>query len=106
VARKAGSAEKREMNGEPKHKPPRRKPGWGAGPRRMSGEALDVRGTAALLGGTEHQVRGLIARGLIPYRRLGGRIIVLRGELSAFLAGLPGVSAEEAAENAAARRGE
>jgi hypothetical protein len=94
------------MTADPKHKPPRRKPGTGTGPRKIAGEALDVRSTAALLGGTELQTRGLISRELIPYRRLGGRIIVLRAELEAFLAGLPGVTAAEAAQNAAARRSE
>ena len=88
----------------PKRKPPKRKKGWGTGPRRIAGEALDVRSTAALLGGSEYQTRGLIARGLIPYRRLGGRIIVLRGELETFLAGLPGITAEEARANVEARR--
>jgi hypothetical protein len=92
------------MSAGPKHKPPRRKPGTGTGPRRLAGELLDVRTAAELLGATELTIRGQISRGLVPYRRLGGRIIVLRGELEKFLASLPGVTAAEAAENAAARR--
>jgi hypothetical protein len=86
------------------HVPPKRKPGQGKGPRRIAGEAMDVRTTTAMLGGTELQTRSLIARGLLPYRRLGGRIICLRSEISAYLNTLPGMSLEEVQANVAARK--
>jgi len=87
----------------PKHTPPKRKPGTGAGPRRLAGELLDVRSAAELLGATELTVRGQIARGRLPYRRLGGRVVCIRTELLQFLNELPGVTLEEARANTAAR---
>jgi excisionase family DNA binding protein len=72
--------------------------------RRLQGETLDVRATAAYLGTTEKTVRARIARGTLPHRRFGGRIVVLRAELEGFFSGLPGVSAEEARANIRARR--
>jgi len=90
----------------PKRKPPKRKKGWGSGPRRLAGELLDVRSAAELLGATELTVRGQISRGRLPYRRLGGRVVCIRTELLQFLNELPGVSLEEARANLEARRGE
>jgi hypothetical protein len=86
--------------------PPRRKPGWGKGPRTFSGEVMDIRATSQHLGQTECQTRSQIARGILPYRRLGGRIIVLRSELCNFLDGLEGVSIDQAQRTLAAMRGE
>jgi hypothetical protein len=93
------------MNVTPKHKPPKRKPGWGKGARRLSGEAMDVRTTSELMGDTELGVRGKIARGILPYRRLEGCVICLRSEILEYLQHLPGVSLEEACANVLARRG-
>jgi len=86
-------------------KPPKRKPGWGAGPRRLAGELLDIRGAAELLGTTELTIRGQIARGRLPYRRLGGRLVCIRGELLDFIRSLPGVNIDEAQANLEARSG-
>jgi hypothetical protein len=73
------------------------------GPRRFNGDVRDVATQAASLGVKERMLRSQVARGLIPHRRLGGRIIFLADEVSAFLRALPGVSAEQALANVAAR---
>jgi len=69
-------------------------------------EVLDVVSAALLLGATEKAVRQRIARRLLPFRRLGGRIVFLRAELETFLSDLPGVTVDEARENLAAQQGE
>jgi len=66
---------------------------------------LDVRGAAAFLGTTEKTLRGLIARQLVPYRRLNSRIILVRSELERFLVDLPGVTIDEAKLNLEIRHG-
>ena len=86
-------------------RPPRKQSGQGCGPRRIDGAALDVRGASAFYGGTEKQTRGLVDRRLIPFKRLGGRIVFLRAELETWLSGLDGCSIEEARTNLEARRG-
>ena len=83
--------------------PPRKKPGQQIGPRRFDGAMLDVYGAARLTGDTEKGVRAKVARGLLPYRRLGRRVVFLRTELLAFLESLPGVRLEEALANAVGR---
>lgn len=88
----------------PKRTPPRKRSGQQTGPRKIDGLAVDVRGGGVLIGQTERAVYGMVARGLIPYRRRGGRIIFLRAELEAWLQALPGVTLEEAMRNQAARR--
>ena len=87
--------------------PPKRKPGYGRGPRPFAGEALDVRGVAARwFGGSEPMVRARVANGTLPHRRLGGRILFITSELEEFFStALPGVSLDEARANLAARRG-
>jgi hypothetical protein len=64
---------------------------------------MDVDTAAAFLGDTPKGTRSKIARGLIPHRRLAGRIILVRSELEQWLAALPGISAAEAIANAQAR---
>jgi len=54
-------------------------------------------------GRTERAAWMEIYRGLIPHRRQGRKVIILRDELEAFLRSLPGVTAEQAAEKAAER---
>lgn len=94
------------VTAEPKHKVPRRKPGWGKGPRRFNGAVLDVSGAAEFLGSSHDYVRSRAARGQLPYRRWGGRLVFLRGELEQFLAEtLPGVTLEQVQQNIEARRG-
>jgi len=85
-------------------KPPRKQNGQGVGPRRIDGAALDVRTAAAFCGWSEKQMRGYIERHLVPFRRLGSRIVVLRSELETFLVGLPGCTPAEAKANQEARR--
>jgi hypothetical protein len=41
----------------------------------------------------------MIERGLMQHRRLGGRIVLIRSELEAWLASLEGCSPGEAIEN-------
>ena len=77
----------------------------GRGPRRIDGAVLDVRAAAAFLGGSEKQLRGMVDRRLIPFRRLNGsRIVFLRNELEEFIITLPGCTAAEAKANVEARR--
>ena len=80
--------------------PPKKVKGKPTGPRRIDGALLDVHGGAALLGESEHAVRAQVRRGLLPYRRRGGRIVFVRAELEEFLRRLPGVSVEDALRNA------
>ena len=67
-------------------------------------QVLDVAGAALLLGATHKAVRQRIARRLLPYRKLGSRILFLRTELEEFLAALPGCTLSEAQQNLEVRR--
>ncbi|MCI0371430.1 MAG: helix-turn-helix domain-containing protein [candidate division NC10 bacterium] len=82
---------------------PRKQKGQASGPRRLDGTVLDVAAAAELLGVTEKLVRARAARGLLPWRRWGGRVLFLREELLAFMGALPGVSVQQALENVGAR---
>jgi hypothetical protein len=84
--------------------PPKKKVGQGIGPRRVNGLALDVRGGAAFIGMSEKAIRGKVDRRLIPFRRLGGRIVFLRHELEAWLIALDGCPLDEALTNARERQ--
>jgi len=66
--------------------------------------ALDVRHAAALLGLSEKATRARVARRLIPFRKLGGRVVFLRIELEAWLSSLPGCTATEARANVEQRQ--
>ena len=79
--------------------PPRKRSGQGMGPRQFNGELLDVRTAAALLGVTEKLIRSRVERRLIPFRRLGGRVVFLRDELTAYQQRLPGCGLDEALKN-------
>jgi hypothetical protein len=92
------------MNASPR-KPPRKTTGQGTGHRTINGAALDVRGAAALVGGTEKGIRGLVNRRVIPFRRLGVRIIFLKAELEEWLKALDGCTLDEARTNHEARHG-
>jgi hypothetical protein len=76
-------------------KPPAKQPGKKTGPRRLDGMLMDVSATAAYLGESEDAVRAQISRHVLPSRRWGKRVVVIRAELDQFLAQLPGVSAAE-----------
>lgn len=82
---------------------PRKEKGVKTGPRRIDGALLDVCGAATFLGDTEHAIRAQVARGLLPHRRRGGRIVFLRAELEEFLRRLPGVTLDEALRNVVSR---
>ena len=86
--------------------PPRKPAGVPSGRRRFDGAIKDIAGEALELGISEKAIRSQVARGLIPHRRLGGRIVFLADEVAAFLRQLPGVTAEQALENVAARHPE
>jgi hypothetical protein len=87
-----------------KPRPPRKQNGQALGPRRLDGLIADVATIARELGDSEKGIRAKVARGLLPHRRLGGRVIFVRAELEGFLRRLPGVSADEALANIAHRR--
>jgi excisionase family DNA binding protein len=72
--------------------------------RTIAGELLDVTEAARFLGFTEKALRARVERRVIPFRRLGGRICFLKGELERFLAALEGCDADEALANLAHRR--
>jgi hypothetical protein len=67
------------------------------------GQVLYINDAATRLGKTPKALRGDVARRLIPFRKLGGRVIFLRDELDAFLKNLPGCRLEEAQVNMAGR---
>lgn len=64
-----------------------------------------IRQQAELLGKTERSLRGLVARRMIPFRKLGSRVVFIASEIDAWLAAMPGVTLSEAEENMAVRRG-
>jgi hypothetical protein len=91
---------------EEKRKPPKKRQGQCKGPRRIAGGILDAATAAELYGGTERLWYSRAARGIVPFRKWGGRIVFLRSELDAFfVSSLPGVSLEEAKANIKAREG-
>ncbi len=75
----------------PTAKPPKKRQ------RSFDGEVLDVSSVAATyFGGSRRTVENQVARKLIPFKRLGGRIIFLKTELNEFFSRLDGVSVEDA----------
>ena len=86
--------------------PPKKQKDVKTGPRRIAGKVLDVATQAQYLGETEKQLRAQIARGIIPYRKLGGRIIFIADEVTEFLRQLPGVDAQQALAIIAERNGQ
>jgi excisionase family DNA binding protein len=72
--------------------------------RAISGLLLGVKEASQLLGNSERSMRALIAQGVVPYKKLAGRIVFKRSELESFVEGLPGVSMKEARENVKARQ--
>ena len=84
--------------------PPRKQFGQGRGPRRIDGALLDVRGGSIFFGWSEKKTRGMVQRRLVPFHKLGGRIMFLRAELEAWLPTVEGCSLAEATANMEARR--
>ncbi len=62
----------------------------------VSMKHLTVEQTAEELGLTVKAVRQRIARGHLPFRKLGKRLLIPVSELEIFLATLPGRTAKEA----------
>jgi hypothetical protein len=84
--------------------PPPKVKGQQKVPRRINGDdAMDVATWGGEFGLTPKAQRAAIARGLVPYRKFGGRLIILRSEWQKYLAALPGVTVDQALENLKAR---
>ena len=65
----------------------------------LPGEILDVSAAAVFLGISEKGLRARVARRMIPFKRWGGRVCFLRGELLDFLRSLDGCRVDEALQN-------
>ncbi len=75
----------------------------------IKGAMLSVVQAAMLLGTDERWVRRRMSCHLLPFRKLNGRVVILRSELETFianLADLPGCTLSEAQSNLALRNGE
>jgi hypothetical protein len=83
--------------------PPKKQKEVPTGARRLDGAVMDVATMAREFGDTEKGIRAKVARGLLPFRRLGARIVFVRDDVSAYLHRLPGVSVDEALANVGAR---
>ncbi len=57
---------------------------------------LDVPGVAAFLGLTEHSIRKYVQRGMIPHRKLGGKLMFDPAEIERWFGTLPGVTPHQA----------
>jgi hypothetical protein len=68
-------------------------------PMTFQGEILDVTSAATFLGISEKSLRARVARRMIPFKRWGGRVCFLRGELLDFLRNLEGCRIDEALQN-------
>jgi excisionase family DNA binding protein len=64
----------------------------------MGKQYLTVAATADRTHWTVKAIRGRIARGQLPYRKLGRRVLIPEDELEKFLEALPGRTAKEAIE--------
>lgn len=74
-------------------------------PRRIDGLLLDVASAAALLGMTDRALRARVARRVVPFRKLGGRVLFRRDELIEFFRRLDGCNLDQALANIQARKG-
>jgi excisionase family DNA binding protein len=61
-------------------------------------EYMDAPETAALIRRTTTALYRMVARGQIPYRKCGRRLLFRRSEIERFLAGLPGRPLEKVRE--------
>lgn len=70
----------------------------------MTGQILDVPSLSKMLGISEKTLYSRVARGQIPYRRWGGRIIFIPREIEEFFSKLlTGVSIDQALKNEKSR---
>ena len=72
--------------------------------RTVNGLLLGVPEASALIGNSERSVRALVATGVIPYRKLGGRVVFRRAELEKWIENLPGLTLKDADANRNARQ--
>ncbi len=84
--------------------PPKKQHRQAKGPRTFNGEVMDKAALADYLGCSKKTVDARIDRGLLPHRKWGGRVVVLRSQLVQFIQRLEGTSVDEALKNEAARR--
>ena len=70
----------------------------------FKGGVLYVDEVAEMLNTTPKAIRGKVARRLLPFHKLEGRVIFYRDDLEHMLANLPGCSLEEAQKNLEARK--
>lgn len=76
------------------------------GPQRLAGEdKLGLAEAALFLGITEKMIRGRVARGDLPHRRWGKRLVFSKRAIEAYFDQLPGLSVAEALEARKARDG-
>ena len=87
-----------------RRQPPRKRSGQGVGPRTIDGAIMDLRHGAVFFGETQKMLRAQVARGTVPHRRFGGRIIFIRAELEEFLKQLDGCSVRDAIGNILERK--
>jgi hypothetical protein len=85
--------------------PPRKRLGQGRGRRAIDGFLLGVPEAAVLIGMSQKMLRSKCARRLIPFKKLGHRLVFLRNELEVWVEGLDGCTPEEARENLEQRQG-
>ena len=72
--------------------------------RTVNGVLMGVPEAAALIGNSERSLRALVAAGVVPYRKLGGRVVFRREELEKWIERLPGVSLKDAELNQKVRQ--
>lgn len=87
-------------------KPPKKQSGQGLGHRTIAGAVFDVRTGSGHLGVSQKTMYGYVARRLVPFRKLNGRIVFLKDELDAWLHNLEGCTPDEVKANIAQRYGE
>lgn len=69
----------------------------------FNGALLDIVSASQLIGCSQKTLRARVSRGLVPFRKFGGRIVFRRTELEQFIEQLPGVTVAQAQANLAAR---
>ena len=68
--------------------------------RSIHGLLLDVTAASRLLGMSERSLRAWIAKGKVPFRKLGRRVVFRAADLEKWIETLPGLSCAEAKANA------
>ena len=84
--------------------PPKKQAEQGKKPHTINGRLLDVATFSAEQGWSPKTTRGMVARRLVPFRRLGGRVVFLRTDVTQWLERLAGCGPDEAIRNMQARQ--